>query len=101
MSAHHDTYEIGFREDGVMFVTASESVATPEDAEKSLGPQWRAVEDVHVAPTGRQANSRDPEWAPCAPGAPGARPAWRLVSTATSEIFDGEDWIPNPHYESR
>lgn len=95
-----DTYEIGYREDGVMWVTASSDVPDATAAETYLGRGWRVLKSEFLSPTGAWVNSKDPEWAVCAASAPGARPGWRLIDTEATTIFDhelGED-VPNPHY---
>ena len=95
-----DTYEIGYREDGVMWVTASSEVPDAEAAEAYLGRGWRVLKPEFLAPTGAWVNSKDPEWAVCDASAPDARRGWRLIDTGAAVIFgqeSGED-VPNPHY---
>ena len=102
LTVQDDTYEIGYREDGVMWVTASSDVPDAEAAERYLGSGWYALREEFMAPTGLWLNSRDPEWAVCEPDAPGARQGWRLVDTEAALILDSEsgEEIANPHYGS-
>lgn len=93
-----DSYEVGYREDGVFWVTASRSVPDAAAAERYMGTPWRVVADVFVGPTGVRLNTKDEQWAECEPDAPEARRGWRLVHTGSPEIFDGDEWVPNPHY---
>lgn len=95
-----ETYEIGYREDGVFWLTASSEVPDADAAARQLGDGWRAVEEVWLGPTGHWVNHKDPEWAESAPDSPGARPGWRLVDTEAPEILEGGDWRPNPHHVS-
>jgi hypothetical protein len=95
-----ETFEIGYAEDGVMWVTASSKVPDAEAAERYMGGGWRVVEAVFLAPTGLWLNSKDAEWAVCDADAPSARPGWRLVDADAPQILDpaaGEE-IPNPLY---
>lgn len=93
-----DTYEIGYMEDGVFWLTASSTVPDAAAAERSLKDRWRVVDDVWLAPTGQWVNHKDPEWAECAPNTPGARRGWRLVDTNASEIMQHGEWQRNPHH---
>jgi hypothetical protein len=91
-----ELFEVGYREDGVFWITDSDDVRDAAAAERYMGESWRVVEAVHVGPTGRRLNSKDAEWTECAPDAPGARRGWRLIDTEAPEIlFEGE-WQPNP-----
>lgn len=63
-----------------------------------MGVPWRVVEAVFLAPTGVRLNSKDEQWLECPPDNPDARPGWRLVHTASPEIFEDEAWVPNPHF---
>lgn len=92
-----DTFEIGYREDGLFWVTASRKVTDADAAERYMGPGWKVVAEVFLGPTGRWVNSKDPEWEECDPEAPEARRGWRLMDTSMPEYFDG-DWTPNPHH---
>jgi hypothetical protein len=73
-----DTYEIGYREDGIFWVTASSSVPDAKAAEAYAGPGWRVLRPEFLAPNGLWLNSKDPEWAVCDPDTPNAGPdgAW-------------------------
>lgn len=99
MTLPDETFEIGYMEDGIFWLTASTCLADPRAAERSLGPEWVVVEEVHLGPTGRWVNNKDPEWEECAPDEAEARLGWRLVNTDMREIYDG-DWIENPHYRA-
>jgi len=93
-----DTLQIGYLEDGVFWLTASSSVPDAAAAARHLGKEWRAVEEVWLGPTGEWVNHKDPEWAECAPDAPGARRGWRLVDVTTPEIFVRDEWRPNRYH---
>lgn len=93
-----DTYEIGYLEDGVFWLTASADVPDAATARRHLGSGWRVVQEVWLGPTGEWVNHKDPEWAECGADAPGARRGWRLVDITTPEIFTGGEWSPNPHH---
>jgi hypothetical protein len=99
MERPDNTFEIGYREDGVLFVTASTEVPDADAAERYAGKNWRAVAETFLGPTGRMANSKDEEWDECDASAEGARRGWKLINTSTPEIFEG-DWFPNPHYRA-
>lgn len=98
MSDEDETFEIGFTEDGVVWITASSDVPDAAAAERSLGKGWCAVGEAFLRPTGQWANSKEEEWEHCDLGAPGARRGWRLVDTASPEIFEDGEWHRNPNH---
>lgn len=96
----NDTFEIGYEEDGVIWLTQSSVVPDSRSAERRQGGEWRVVEEVWLGPTGRWVNHKDPEWAECSAAAPGARRGWRLVDISTPEIFLQGEWRPNPYADT-
>lgn len=92
------TYEIGYMEDGVFWLTASSKVPDAVAAERHLGRGWRVVDEVWLAPTGLPSN--DPEWTECARQKLGARRGWRLVDVNAPEILEHGEWSRNPHHAS-
>jgi len=91
-----ETLEIGYEEDGVMWVTASPEITTAQQAERFLGHGWKATERVWVGPTGDMLNHKDEEWVECGEERPAARPAWRMIYADTEEILLDGEWIANP-----
>ena len=96
-----DLLEIGYREDGLFWITASSDFREAVDAERYMGSGWRVVEAVHVGPTGRMVNSKDEQWSECSKEDPGARRGWRLIDSDALEIFQDDEWKPNPLRNSR
>lgn len=94
----NDTIEIGFREDGVMWLTQSPSVSDAASAQRYLGTGWRVIDRVWLGWTGQMANSKDEAWDECGQGWPGARPGWRLALTTAGEIFVDGEWLTNPYW---
>ena len=72
-----DTYEIGYREDAVIWVTQSAEVPDAAAAERYANDpwgDWRTVAEVYVGPTGEMLNSKDEEWAEVQSGCSGGLP---------------------------
>ena len=93
MSEHEDTFEIGYREDGVFWLTQSVEVRDAASAERYMGGNWRVVDEVFLGPSGRMVNVRDEEWEECMPSVAGSRRGWRLVDADTPEVFYRGEWI--------
>jgi len=90
-----ETFEVGYREDGLMWVTAGRSSRTSEDAERCLGPSWQVLREGWLRPTVEE------EWEECGPSDAGARRGWQLVDTSAAVVLDPwNDFVrkPNPHY---
>ncbi len=95
-----ETVEIGYREDGVIWLTAGRSTPTAAHAARELGEAWRVVAETWLRPTGEAVNSKDDEWEDCGHPLPGARPGWKLVNTTMGTLFPDIDLArPNPYYE--
>lgn len=90
--------EIGFREDGLMWVSAGTASLTATSAEQYLGHGWEVIDEVWIRSTGEAANSKGEEyWEVCSSDSRHARPGWLLVDTCADTIFrDGSDFL-NPH----
>lgn len=88
-----ETVEIGYREDGLIWVTAGSSTPSSLAAERCAGPGWRVIEGTWLRPTGESVNSKDDEWEECLREQAGARPGWRLVNTRAETILypDGDE----------
>ncbi len=69
--------EIGYEEDGVVWITASNDCPDAAAAEQHLGRPWQVVAAVWLAPTGEMVNHKDAEWSECPATTPKARPGWR------------------------
>ncbi len=82
-----ETMEIGYREDGLIWVTAGRTAPTAAAAERSRGDGWRVVADTWLRPTGEAVNTKDDEWEDCGRELPDARPGWKLINLRMKTLF--------------
>src|SRR3954454_15319706 len=73
--------EVGYGEDGVIWLTNGDRVESAADAERRANrdagqPRWKAVEQTSVGPTGAMFNTKDEAWEQCGPRTPGPRRSW-------------------------
>lgn len=100
-----DTLEIGFREDGIFWLTASSDIPDADAAERYMASgdeAWQVVSEVHLRGTGEWEDTKSERWEECQPDEAGARPGWKLVNAIEPEILDdmSGEWVPNPHFDS-
>ena len=96
-----ETLEIGYREDGAVWVTASSSMPTAAAAEQHIGAGWKVVEAVWMRPTGEWVDRESQGWMTGSRDDLGARSGWRLINTRQPELLNDEDGelYPNPHFD--